>query len=502
MSQDPEGSQRARIRLPVGAFVLDVARETLVGPEGEVRLRPKTYEVLRYLLDHRGRIVTKQELIDAAWGETSVTDDSLVQCLIEIRRALGDVDHRLIQTIPRRGYMVTEEAWQAGQTAWNGDAAPVSDLRGAPDAVARRNVRWPLWSLLGLLAAGVAGGALYVRSAPDRPPPASALSQEHRVELAPPATSNPEAYDLYESGRMFFEKRTEADLWTAVELFKKALELDPRFARAYAGVAHCYCVLTTSGAAPQQKAVEWLRAFATKALELDPRLAEAHTAMAVYHAHQWNPLGQEDSFKRAIAADPNYPTAYLWYGTMLDTYGRRQESLAMRRAALELEPLNPQINVELADILHRMGQHDEALKHIDRALGVNPHYPGAHHTLGRLHLEGGRYAEAIAAFVKSGRRPSIAHAYAVSGDRDRARSILRQLEQETTRRYVSPLDFAVIHAGLGDNDQAFGWLERAFRERVIAVKWFNSDVWYVRLRDDARYATLSRRVRAAMQINP
>ena len=499
MSQEPEGSQRARIRLPVGAFVLDVARETLVGPEGEVRLRPKTYEVLRYLLAHRGRIVTKPELIDAAWGETSVTDDSLVQCLIEIRRALGDRDYRLIRTIPRRGYMVTDEAWEAGRTAWNGDAAPITEVRDAPDAVPRRNVRWPMWSLLGLLAVSVVAGALYMRRAPVQSP---ALFRQDRPELAPPATSNPEAYDLYESGRMFFEKRTEADLWTAVELFKQAVDLDQRFARAYAGVAHCYCVLTTSGAVPQQKAVEWLRAFAMKALELDPRLAEAHTAMAVYHAHQWNPLGQEDSFKRAIDANPNYATAYLWYGTMLDTYGRRQESLAMRRTALELEPLNPQINVELADILHKMGQHDEALKHIDRALGVNPHYPGAHHTLGRLHLEGGRYAEAIAAFGKSGRRPSIAHAYAVSGDRDRARSILRQLEQETTRRYVSPLDFAVIHAGLGDNDQAFGWLERAFRERVIAVKWFDSDVWYVRLRDDARYATLSRRVQAAMQINP
>ena len=304
MSQEPEGSQRPRVRLPVGAFVLDVARETLVGPEGEVRLRPKTYEVLRYLLDHRGRIVTKQELIDAAWGETSVTDDSVVQCLIEIRRAIGDLDHRLIQTIPRRGYMVTDEASEAGP-AWNGGTAPITDLRDAPDAAPRGNVRWPLWSLLGLVALGLVAAALYVRSAPDQPPLASALPQEDRPELAPPATSNPEAYDLYESGRMLFEKRTEADLWAAVELFKQAVDLDPRFARAYAGVAHCYCVLTTSGAVPQQKAVEWLRAFATKALELDPRLAEAHTAMAVYHAHQWNPLGQEDSFKRAIAADPN-----------------------------------------------------------------------------------------------------------------------------------------------------------------------------------------------------
>jgi DNA-binding winged helix-turn-helix (wHTH) protein/tetratricopeptide (TPR) repeat protein len=497
MSQEAERSQGARTRLPVGAFVLDLARETLVGPEGEVRLRPKTYEVLRYLLAHRGRIVTKPELIDAAWGETSVTDDSLVQCLIEIRRALGDRDHRLIRTIPRRGYMVTDEAWEAGQTAWNGDAAPITDVRDAPDAVPRRNVRWPMWSLLGLLAVSIVVGALYMRRAPVQSP---ALFRQDRPELAPPATSNPEAYDLYLAGRRFFEKRTETDLWSAITHFKQALDLDERFAYAYAGVAQSYCVLTTAGAVPQQQAVEWLRAYATKALDLDPRLAEAHTAMAVYHAHQWNPQGQEESFKRAIDANPHYPTAYLWYGNMLDTYGRRDESLAMRRAALKLEPLNPQINVELADILHKMGQHDEALKHIDTALGVDPDYPGAFHTLGRFHLAAGRYAEATKAFVKSGRRPSIAHAYAVSGDRDRARSILRQLEQETTRRYVSPLDFAVIHAGLGDNDQAFAWLDRAFSERVIAIKWFDSDVWFVRLRDDPRYATLSRRVRAAMQL--
>jgi serine/threonine-protein kinase len=489
MSQEPAASQEARTRLPVGAFVLDVARETLVGPEGEVRLRPKTYEVLRHLLAHRGRVVTKQELIDAAWGETSVTDDSLVQCLIEIRRALGDLDHQLIQTIPRRGYIVSDAAWEAGQTAWS--AAPVSDLRDAPDPVPRRNVRWPMWSLLGLLAVGVVAGALYVRRAPE----------DHR-QLAGPATSNPAAMDLYVLGRIHFEKRTEADLEKALDLFKQALDLDDRFALAHAGVAHVYCVRTTAGAVSQRQGVEWIATYATKALELDPRLAEAHTAMAVYHAHQWNPQGQEDSFKLAIDANPNYATAYLWYGYMLDTYGRRQESLERLRAALSLQPLNPEINVTLADILYKSGQHDEALKHVAKALDVDPHYPGAHHALGRFHLEGGRYAEATAAFVKSGRLASIAHAYAVSADPERARSIQHQLEQETTHRYVSPLDFAVIHAGLGENDQAFAWLERAFSERVIAIKRFDSDVWYGRLRDDPRYANLSRRVRAAMKITP
>jgi tetratricopeptide (TPR) repeat protein len=248
---------------------------------------------------------------------------------------------------------------------------------------------------------------------------------------------------------------------------------------------------------PDEQVLDALHSAASKALELDDQLAEAHTAMAVFHAHAWNRPAQEAAFRRAIEVNPNYPTAYLWYGFMLDTYGRQQESLAMRRRAYELDPLNVQINVDLADGLYKNGHYDDALTQIARTLELDPEFGDAHHELGLLHLDRGRYAEAIAAFEKAGQIASLAHAYAMAGDRERARLLLRRLEQEAARRYVAPVDFAVIYAGLGEHDRAFEWLERAFRERVIRVKRLDVDARYAPLRGDARYADLLRRIRAA-----
>lgn len=613
MSQRPETVANAgeRTRIPVGGFVLDLDREALSGSAGEIRLRPKTFEVLRYLLIHRGRVISKQELIDAVWRDASVTDDSLVQCLIEIRRALGDEDYRLIKTIPRRGYMAAE-----GETKAD-----------APQAIPvwRRNVGRR--SLIALLAAGAAAAALYLGDESDPrsgnlpgggapfvavlpfrslgPAPveqylqigmadaiitrlsglnalgvrstsavsqyvaqdrdaieigrrlrvdhvldgtiqhsgdrvrvtaqlidvasgrtewadtfdesfsdlfglqdaistrvagqlASAFTVEERRALVRRHTANLEAYDSYLRGRFFWEKRTEADLRKAIGYFEQAVQRDGRFALAYAGLAHSYCVLATQGIVPDEQVLDSLHSAASKALELDDQLAEAHTAMAVFHAHAWNRPAQEAAFRRAIEVNPKYPTAYLWYGFMLDTYGRQDESLAMRRRAHELDPLNVQINVDLAAALHKNEQYDEALTQIARALELDPQFRDAHHTLGLFHLDRGRYTDAIAAFDKAAQLASLGHAYAVAGDRARARVLLRRLEQESARRYVAPVDFAVIYAGLGDNDRAFEWLERAFRERVILTKRLEVDVRYAPLRGDARYADLVRRIRAAM----
>jgi tetratricopeptide (TPR) repeat protein len=160
---------------------------------------------------------------------------------------------------------------------------------------------------------------------------------------------------------------------------------------------------------------------------------------------------------------------------MLDRRGHQQESLAMRRRAYELDPLNLQISAALADALCKTGHQDAALKQITRTLELDPEFWDAHHTLGLFHLHRGRYAEAIVAFEKSGKVSSLAHAYARAGDRTRAASMLHRLEHEATRRYVTPLDFAVVYTGLGENDRAFEWLERAFRERVGPVRLLDAE---------------------------
>lgn len=326
----------------------------------------------------------------------------------------------------------------------------------------------------------------------------SALSAEERRALVRRHTASLEAYELYLRGQFFWEKRTEANLRIAIGYFEQALQRDNRFALAYAGLAHCHYVLATSLAVdPPLKVLPALRSAALKAVELDDQLAEAHTAMAGLYSSEWNEHGEEAAYKRSIELNPNYPTAYLWYGRMLDRRGDHQESLAMRRRAYELDPLNLQISVALADALYKTGDRDAALNQITRTLELDPEFWDAHHTLGLFHLDLSGYADAIAAFEKSGKLASIAHAYARAGDRDRAMSMLRRLELESTRRYVTPLDFAVVYAGLGENDRAFEWLERAFRERVGPLRLLDADVRYAPLRGDAHYVDLQRRIRDA-----
>jgi len=325
----------------------------------------------------------------------------------------------------------------------------------------------------------------------------SALSAEERRALARRDTANPEAYDLYLRGRFFWEKRTEAGLRTAIRYFEQAVERDDRFALAYAGLAQCYGTLSRLGMEAPRSILPALRSAALKALELDDQLAETQIAMSAFHSHDWNWPAQEAAYKRAIELNPNYPTTYLWYGFWLESLGRQQENLTMRRRAYELDPLNLQINVALAVALFKTGHEDDAVTQMRRTLDLNSEFWDAHQQLGLFHLERGRYADAIAEFEKSGKLASSGHAYAVAGDRDRARELLRRLEEESARHYVSPLDFAVIYAGLGENDRAFEWLEQAFSERVVYVRFLDVDARYAPLRRDPRYPDLLRRIRAA-----
>jgi TolB-like protein/Tfp pilus assembly protein PilF len=392
---------------------------------------------------------------------------------IAIGRRLG-VDHVIDGTIQRSGdrVRITTQLVEvaSGRTEWAETFdEPFTDLFALQDAISTR--------IAGQLA--------------------SALTAEERRALVRRDTGNLEAYELYLRGRFFWERRTEADLRTAIGYFEQALQRDDRFALAYTGLVDCYAVLANLGFEPPRTVLSALRSAAMKAVELEDQLAEAHTAMASFHSFDWNWPAQEASYRRAIALDPQYPTAYLSYGFWLDSLGRQQESLAMRRRAYELDPLNLQINVALADTLYKTGHEDDALKQIARMLELDPDFWDAHHQLGLFRLERRRYREAIAAFEKSGQLASLAHAYAMAGEREQARVLLRRLEQEAEKRYVTPLDFAVVYAGFGDNDRAFAWLERAFRERVNWVRRVDVDVRYAPLRGDARYANLLRRIRAA-----
>ena len=238
-----------------------------------------------------------------------------------------------------------------------------------------------------------------------------------------------------------------------------------------------------------------MRAAATRALELDDGLAEAHTALAACMAFQeWNWAAAEGEFRRAIDVNPNYPTAHAWYGLCLSGLGRFEEDVAQRTRAVQLDPVSPVWNAGLGDALGRAGRLPEAVRQLQKTLELDPDLLQAHSYLGEVYLREGRNDEAVAEFQKAKGNGSLGYAYAVSGHPGEARRVLAELERLATQRYVSPLDFAVVHAGLGQRDQAFSWLEKAFDDKVARLSGVRADPRLASLHADPRFADLLRRM--------
>jgi TolB-like protein/Tfp pilus assembly protein PilF len=321
------------------------------------------------------------------------------------------------------------------------------------------------------------------------------LTGDERRLLTKRYTNNPEAYQLYLKGRFFWEKRSEKDLKKAIVYFQQAVDLDPDYALAYAGIAHCYAPLSSLGYVPAKEGRPRQKAAAMKALELDDTLAEAHTVLAAYlFSYEWDWVRSEQEFKRAMDLNPNYPTTYLWYGVFLEKLGRQEENLAARRRAQELDPLNMVINQSVGRALFLNGRTDQAIEQLLKTLELHPSYPPAHSDLGEIYLQQGRYEEAIAQFQQAEDKGSLGHAYAVSGNRSEAQKLLAELKERSPQRYNAPFEIALIYTGLGDKDRAFAWLEKAYAERITPLITIKIDQRFNSLRSDARFADLLRRV--------
>ncbi len=330
--------------------------------------------------------------------------------------------------------------------------------------------------------------ALQVRLAPG---PDSALAARPTEDL--------QAYDLYLQGRFAWNQRTQAALPEAVRYFEQAVARDTTFARAYAGLADAYILLPPfAGVSP---AVAWPRAkaAAAKALALDSMSAEAYTSVAYgTMAYEWDWPAAEESFRRAIAANPNYPTGHHWYGDFLAGRGRLEESMREMRRAHTLDPLSRQIGTELAWVYYLMHRSQEATEEIRRTLALDQNYSQAHFVLGQVQSQQGRYGEAIASLRRAvdlggfhGLVPAaLAYAYAASGDHMAAGRILKELRRRSAREYVSPFGFAVVYAGLGDTTRVLEWLERGIDQRDIILAESFFDPALDPFRRDPRFARL------------
>ncbi len=328
------------------------------------------------------------------------------------------------------------------------------------------------------------------------------LSGEEKQRMSREATEDTEAYQLYLQGRYHWNKRTLEDLEQSIDYFQQAIQKDPRYALAYAGQADAYALIADFNVLPAKEVMPKVKLAAAKALELDPALAEAHTSLAWADFHDWDWPGAESEFKRAIELNPSYATAHSWYGEYLMALGRFDQAFSEVSRARELDPLSPVTNLAPGLRLYYSRQYPQAVDQFKKTIAMDSLFVPAHLFLGRTYEQTARYPDAIAEFGKAlelsegdtNELAALGYADAVSHQESEARKILQQLTERSQQTYVQPTWVAVIHIGLGEKDQAFEWLQKAYQDRSAWLVFLKVDPFFDPVRSDPRFTDLMRMV--------
>ncbi len=329
------------------------------------------------------------------------------------------------------------------------------------------------------------------------------LNRREELALGKSKVVKPEAYEAYLKGRYFWNKRTGEDLRRAIEHFERAVAADPSFAVGFSGLADAYALSGDweYGLLSPQDAFPRAKAAAIKALALDDNLGEAHTSLAFIHdLYDWDWESADKEYGRALALNPGYATAHQWYASHLMVLGRNSEAISELKKAERLDPLSLIISADLADVLCVARLFDESLQQSRRALALDPYFAVAHYLLGQALQQQRKHGEAIAEFRRaielSGGNTTfesnLANAYAASGRKEEAMKIVKGLEAREGQNSSTGASIALIYVGLGDNDRAMIWLEKAYKAR------FNPSILmrpvFDPLRSDARFQDLLRRI--------
>jgi len=333
------------------------------------------------------------------------------------------------------------------------------------------------------------------------------LSGEEKKRLGKRYTENTAAYHLYLKGRYYTNKRTEEWIRRGIACFQQAIDTDPNYALAYAGLADAYAFLASStGGSRPRDTYPKAKAAALKALELDAALSEAHASLGFYHLmYDWNFAEAEREFKRSVKLNPNYANAHDGYGFLLKATGRIEESIRESKEAKKLDPLSLYTVVSLGWAYYFARDFDRAVEQGRKALEMEPRFDFAYWIIGVAEAQQGHAEESVAALnqavlLTGGSLTHMAHlgyAYALAGKREEAAQVLADLEESAGEKYVSAYYFAIIHLGLGDRDQTFHWLEQAVEERSGFLAFIKVEPMFDSLRSDERFAALLRRMELA-----
>src|SRR5262245_40035795 len=363
------------------------AAERVLRRDGEIVSLPlKPLEVLLVLLERRGRVVSKEELIERVWPDSVVDEANLARHVYTLRRALGErpkenggEDH-FIQTVSGRGYRfvasvreldeeeaerVIHEPPAAAPTA--SSPAKREPLTGVINQ-RRRRAAIALAALIAVVAAVIyfSKGANGIESI---------LPHREREILAKRRNVAPEAHQAYLNGRYHWNKRTSAGLRKAIEYFNEAIARDPNYAQPYAGLADCYVLMEglSPRTLPPNEAYPKAKEAAMKALRIDEQSAEAHASLGrIKLNYDWDWTGAEKEFKLAIQIDPDYPTAHQWYSVYLSILGRHTEAIAEAQRAYALDPISLATSNQLALNYYRARQYDKAIAHCQKMLDLDP----------------------------------------------------------------------------------------------------------------------------------
>ena len=329
------------------------------------------------------------------------------------------------------------------------------------------------------------------------------LSAAERDRIARRPTSSPSAHALYLKGRHVWDRRTDEGFVQAIDYFERAIEADPQYAAAYAGLAMAYSLQGLSGALERGEAAERMRDAALKAVALDEGLAEGHAALGAYlHVYEWDADAAEKEQRRALELDPSYATAHHLYGNLEASLGRLERAIEHKSNAVMLDPLAPAFSTSLGNTLLQAGRADDALLQFRGVLELDPTFWRGHAALAAYHEERGDLDEAIAAFERAvelaganaAPRAGLARVLARAGRTVDARRVLDGLEKDAAGTGPYAPSVATVYIALGDLGAAFAWLERSYREKNPQLRFLRADQGYADVRDDPRFIDLLRRV--------
>ncbi len=344
---------------------------------------------------------------------------------------------------------------------------------------------------------------------------ASAIVNQISVQLTPddqqrlassPRPVNPEAYEDYLKGRYYWNKRSGQGISKAIEYFESATKKDPNYALGYAGLADCYSVVgsTIVGTMAPSEAGLKAKAAAQKALDIDGSLGEAETSLAsVRFNYDWDWPAAASGFQRAVELNPSYATAYQRYSLYLIAMGRAQESVEQINLARQLDPLSLSINFSLGWRLYMARHYEQAIQQLRNTLEMDPNFALAHLVLGETFEQQGDYSQAIEHLQKatsiSPNSPlmlaGLGHAYGVAKRAAEARVLLSQLMEQSKKQYVAPFYIALVYAGLGENDNAIQWLEKAYEDHSNGLVFIKVDPELDTLRLNPRFKELQIKMR-------